>query len=60
MDNDFTEFRQLKRNGRNAQQACAEAAMMRKDFFFQVRMLMDVYGLDMGIARDIAAQTKVK
>jgi hypothetical protein len=60
MEDEFTEFERLKRNDEGAEEACAAAAALGKDFFFQIRMLREVYDLDMGAARDVAARANAK
>ncbi|MFN0063128.1 MAG: hypothetical protein ACKVPX_11515 [Myxococcaceae bacterium] len=60
MNDDFSSFERLKQAGSDAERACQAAANEGKDFFFQIRMLRAVYGLELGQARDVAAQSNRK
>ena len=53
MDN-FVEYERLKESGRSPLEACQEALLASEHFFFAIRMLRRVYGLELAEARDVA------
>jgi hypothetical protein len=60
MTDDFSQFERLKQDGADAERACELALSQGGDFFYQVRMLRAVFGLDLGVARDIAAKLELQ
>ena len=56
MDVDLESYSKSREEGVGSEEACLRARREGRDLAFQIRMLRSVYGLDMGVARDIAAK----